>query len=233
MTGDTPRVIRSTRYKDWRTKVQCWEGDLCFFKIFYSKFFLINMTHIELAKEIAHLVERACAAPTNVFGYGIWTHHIQEVVRLGKELSAEFGADEEVVELAALLHDYASVKDERLYAKHHLHGPLEAETLLTSLDYPAEKITAVKRCIAEHRGSVTGERTTPEARCLATADALAHIQNVPSLLYFAYVHQKLSVDEGATWVREKLTRSWRKVDARVQERSRGAYEAALLSLYKG
>ena len=188
------------------------------------------MNHTELVTEVERSVERACAAPTNVFGYGIWTHHIREVVRLGKELSAEFGADEEVVELAALLHDYASVKDERLYAEHHLDGPLEAETLLTSLDYPTEKIEAVKGCVAEHRGSVEGERSTPEARCLATADALAHIQNVPSLLYFAYVHQKLSIDEGATWVQEKLKRSWRKVDARVQERSRGAYEAALLSL---
>ena len=188
------------------------------------------MTHAKLVREVAHLVERACAAPTNIFGYGIWTHHIQEVVKLGRDLSAEFGADEEIVELAALLHDYASVKDERLYAKHHLHGPLEAETLLTSLGYPAEKIDAVKGCIAEHRGSVAGERSTPEAHCLATADALAHIQNVPSLLYFAYVHKGLSIDEGATWVQEKLRRSWRKVDPKVQERSRGQYDAALLSL---
>ena len=180
--------------------------------------------------EVAYTVERACAAPTNAFGYGIWTHHIEEVVRLGKELSAEFGADVEVVELAALLHDYASVKDERLYAAHHVHGPLEAQALLTSLDYPAAKIGAVKRCIAEHRGSVGGERTTPEARCLASADALAHIYNVPSLLYFAYVHKGLGIDDGATWVREKLVRSWGKLEPELRERSKERYEAALLTL---
>ena len=127
------------------------------------------MTHADTVKEVARVVERACAVPTNVFGYGIWTHHIREVVRLGKDLSAEFGADEEVVELAALLHDYASIKDERLYEAHHVHGPLEAQDLLTSLNCSAEKIDAVKRCIAEHRGSVEGTRTTPEARCLASA----------------------------------------------------------------
>ncbi len=185
------------------------------------------MTRAEVVKEVAHLVERACAAPTNIFGYGIWTHHIQEVVRLGKDLSAEFGADEEVVELAALLHDYASVKDERLYAEHHVHGPLEAQHLLTSLDYPAVKIDEVKRCIAEHRGSVEGKRSTPEARCLASADALAHLQNVPSLLLFAYVHKRLGIDEGATWVKEKLNRSWRKLGPEVQKRSKEPYEAAL------
>ena len=186
-----------------------------------------------LIQEVAHIVERACAAPTNVFGYGIWTHHIREVVRLGRELSAEFGADEEVVTLAALLHDYASVKDERLYAEHHVHGPLEAEHLLTSLDYPARKIDAVKRCVAEHRGSVGGERTTPEARCLASADALAHIDNVASLLYFAYVHKRLGIDEGAMWVREKLMRSWEKLEPDMRERSKERYEGALKTLSGG
>ncbi len=186
----------------------------------------------DTVQEVARVVERVCAAPTNVFGYGIWTHHIQEVVRLGKDLSAEFGADEEVVTLAALLHDYASVKDEALYAEHHIHGPLEAQDLLTSLGYPAEKIDAVKRCIAEHRGSVQGKRTTPEARCLASADALAHLQNVPSLLYFAYVHERLGIADGATWVREKLIRSWGKLEPWLQERSKEKYEAALLALTK-
>lgn len=188
------------------------------------------MSSPALTQEVARVVERACAAPTNVFGYGIWTHHIREVVRLGKDLSAEFGADEEVVELAALLHDYASIKDKRLYAEHHVYGPLEAQDLLTSLDYPAEKIDAVKRCIAEHRGSVEGERTTPEARCLASADALAHIQNVPSLLLFAYVHKRLGIDDGATWVREKLLRSWGKLEPGLRERAKTQYEAALLTL---
>ena len=188
------------------------------------------MPRAELVSEVANLVERACAAPSNSFGYGIWTHHIREVVRLGRGLAPEFGADEETVALAALLHDYASVKDEGLYAEHHLHGPLEAERVLASLGCPAEKIDAVKRCIAEHRGSIEGERTTPEARCLASADALAHIQNVPSLLRFAYVHRGLEIDEGAAWVRGKLQRSWAKLEPEVRELAREQFAAALLTL---
>ena len=185
------------------------------------------MSYTSVLEEVARTVERACAAPANVFGYGIWTHHIREVVRLGRDLAGEFGADEEVVELAALLHDYASIKDEQLYAAHHIHGPLEAEKVLASLGYPAKKIDAVKTCIAEHRGSVESERSTPEARCLASADALAHIQNVPSLLYFAYVHKRLGIDEGAIWVKEKLERSWEKLEPHLQERSKEQCEAAL------
>ena len=31
---------------------------------------------------IEAIVEQACAADTNIFGYGIWTHHILPVIHL-------------------------------------------------------------------------------------------------------------------------------------------------------
>jgi uncharacterized protein len=55
--------------------------------------------------EIASIVREACAQSTNIFGYGIWTHHITQVVKNGKRLAELFGADQEIVEIAALLHD--------------------------------------------------------------------------------------------------------------------------------
>ena len=65
-----------------------------------------------MIEEIKRIVEAACAGEDNIFGYGIWTHHITQVARNGKQLAPLFGADAEIVEIAALLHDYASVKDE-------------------------------------------------------------------------------------------------------------------------
>ena len=62
--------------------------------------------------EIASIVEKACAQETNIFGYGIWTHHITQVVQNGNRLARLFGADIEIVEPAALLHDYASIIDQ-------------------------------------------------------------------------------------------------------------------------
>ena len=139
-----------------------------------------NMTN-----EIEQIVERVCAADTNIFGYDIWTHHILQVVENGKQLALRFDADPEIVEFAALLHDYASIKDEALYADHHIHGPIEAEKLLKCFGYPTEKIEAVKAAIATHRGSVTIEHRSAEGACLANADAMSHIEGVPSLLYLA------------------------------------------------
>lgn len=178
-------------------------------------------------KALAAIVEAACAAPTNVFGYGIWTHHLTDVVALGRRLAPQFEADAEVVELAALLHDYASVKDEALYAEHHVHGPIEAARLLRRFGYPEQTIEAVKEAIAAHRGSVPVPGASAAARCLRNADALAHLRNVPSLLYLAFVQHGMTLDEGTRWVREKLVRSWGKLDAEVQGAERAAFDAAL------
>ncbi len=180
-----------------------------------------------LIEEIRATVKRACAAESNVFGYGIWTHHIVRVADNAVRLAPAFGADPEIVEIAALLHDYASVKDEALYEDHHIHGPIEAGKLLERLGFPADRILAVQQAIAAHRASVVGDRRGPDAECLANADALAHIENVPSLLHLAYVRRRQGIDDGAAWVRAKLKRSWGKLSPRVREEARATYEAAL------
>lgn len=183
-----------------------------------------------LLEEIGRAVEQACVADTNVFGYGIWTHHIQQVADHARRLAPRFGADPEIAEVAALLHDYASVKDEALYEDHHVHGPAEAAKVLSRLDVPQTKIEAVQEAIAGHRASVpVGERSA-EAECLANADALAHIEQVPSLLFLAFQQHGLGIDDGAAWVRAKLTRSWNKLRPDVQEMVRDRYEAALKTL---
>lgn len=188
------------------------------------------MDRDKLISEIAAIVEAACAEETNIFGYGIWTHHITQVASNGKHLAELFEADAEIVEIAALLHDYSSVKDEALYKEHHIHSQTEAEMILRRLDYPAERIESVKECIGSHRGSVRRERRSPEAECLANADALTHIEQIPSFLRLAYVEFGMEIDEGAAWVRSKLKRTWNKMNPQVQEMITEKYEAALLTL---
>ena len=184
----------------------------------------------EIILEIERTVESACANETNIFGYSIWTHHITQVAKISRRIAPQFQADPEIVEIAALLHDYASVKDEKLYEDHHLHGPVEAERILNELGYPKEKIEAVKHCIAGHRASVEVERRTPEAECLANADAMVHIEQVSSLLHHAFVQRGLDIDAGTEWVKNKLKRTWKKLSPQMQERMREKYEAALKTL---
>ena len=180
-----------------------------------------------MKNRIERIVEQACAADTNIFGYDIWTHHILPVIQNAKQLAPRFDADPEIVELAALLHDYASIKDKALYTDHHIHGPIEAEKLLKRFGYPQGKTEAVKDAIATHRASVTFEHRSAEGECLANADAMSHIEQVSSLLYLAYVHHGMGIDEGKTWVKAKLQRSWRKLRTDVQELVGDRYNAAL------
>ncbi len=162
-------------------------------------------------RTIENIVEQACKKETNISGYGIWSHHIIYVVKYAKLLAQKLGADVEVVELAALLHDYAGISNKEYMKEHHIHGMDYAQDILSRLNYPQEKIDLIKKCIFSHRGSVIIERTTPEEVCIASADAMAHIDQVVSLLYAVYKEKGFGIDEGRVWVKDKLERSWNKL----------------------
>jgi uncharacterized protein len=183
-------------------------------------------------KEVQRIVEDVCSGETNVFGYGIWTHHILNVVRIGKKLADQIGADPEIVEIAALLHDYAGIKDYSLHKEHHIYGAIEAEKILRDLNYPVQKIEVVKHCIENHRGSTHGKRGTPEAECLASADAIAHIENVPSLFFLAYTKFDRGIDEGADWIHKKLNRTWKKINPEFRYLVEEKYISAINTVEK-
>lgn len=173
--------------------------------------------HLGIIDQIANIVETACKSDSNIYGYGIWSHHILYVVKYAKLLAQKLGADDEVVEIAALLHDYAGIKDRALIEEHHIHGAVEAENLLRRYGYPEQKVQLVKDCILSHRGSVVLEKRTAEAECVASADAMAHIFQVPSLLHLAYVKHGMDIEEGRIWVLKKIERSVSKLNPTASE----------------
>jgi len=172
---------------------------------------------MDIISAIAKEVEAVCRNKNNNFGFGVWSHHIMSVVEYSKLLAIELGADQEITQLAALLHDYAGIKDYNLYKDHHIHSANEAEKLLEAYHYPEDRIALVKQCIFTHRGSVPIEKLSIEAICVADADAIAHIENVPSLLYLAYHHKNMSIEEGMLWVSDKIERSYNKLSNHGRE----------------
>ena len=113
------------------------------------------------------------------------------------------GTNPEIVEIAALLHDFASIKDKNLYQDNHINNSaFEAEKILKGFDFPDQKIEAVKHCIKTHRSSIDEQRRSLEADCVASVDAMAHIQNVPALLYSAYIQRGKNINEGINWLRK-------------------------------
>lgn len=191
---------------------------------------MIFLNSVELIQSISDIVEEQSKKETNVFGYEGWTYHVTIVVKYAKLLAERLDADKEIVEISAFLHDYASVKDSSMYKEHHIYGAIEAEKILRGFNYPEERINKIKDCIIQHRGSVPLERTTKESICLASADAMAHIDQVPSLLHLVYYKRKMDVTEGANWVSEKIERSWNKLCPEAKEIIKNKYESAKIIL---
>ncbi|TES95950.1 HD domain-containing protein [Patescibacteria group bacterium] len=185
-----------------------------------------------ITKKIEKLVQDTCRKETNQFGFRAWSHHIASVVKYTKLLAKKLGADQEITEIAALLHDYASVSNKDWYENHHIHGARLAEGVLKQYDYPPEKIEKVKHCIFAHRGSKKIKRETIESEIVASADSMSHFDNIPALLELAYTVKKMKTDEGAEWVLNKIERSWKKLMPEAKKMMRKKYEAIKMVLGK-
>jgi uncharacterized protein len=112
--------------------------------------------------------------------------HIQEVVRLARWLAAETGADVDVVEAAAWLHDVCKMQKD-----HAKRGAEEAERLLQTSDFPAEKVIAVVNAISQHEGMTRPPGAPPlqplEAAVLWDADKLSKL-GVQAITYMLSTH---------------------------------------------
>lgn len=164
-----------------------------------------------LIKKLRNIVEDACKSDNNIFGYGIWSHHIAPMIEISGELAKKCVADIEIVEIATILHDYAGIKNEKYIKEHHLYGAIEAEKILLKENYPIGRIKIIKNCIKNHRSSVNNHKGTIEEICVADADAIVHIDQIESLFYVVYARMNLSIDEGKEWIRKKLIRDWDKM----------------------
>jgi uncharacterized protein len=98
--------------------------------------------------------------------------HVKAVVTLARRVAELVGADEEVVEAAAWLHDVAK----RQGKSHAEAGAARARELLVETDFPPEKIEPVAQAIAEHVGLWREEPLTNlESMVLWDADKLTKI----------------------------------------------------------
>jgi uncharacterized protein len=124
--------------------------------------------------------------PRPVFDYRF--EHTLATVKLARWLAPQAGADPEVVECAAWLHDCRkflnSAKSKDTHAR---DASAVVEEILRDTDFPPEKIPAVRHAIEHHVGL---KRTTklepPETACLWDADKLSKI-GAASLIHFGCI----------------------------------------------
>ena len=100
--------------------------------------------------------------------------HIRRVYAMATRLAKEEGADLEIVQAAALLHDAAdSAAGTPERANHHIASAELARKILEQEVWPPDRIAAVQHCIRSHRFRSKDERPeTLEAQVLFDADKL-------------------------------------------------------------
>jgi uncharacterized protein len=171
----------------------------------------------EITEKIKQELLVRCEKSKAKDGYDFWNEHIKYVVENAVKLATEYGADVEIVELGALLHDIAMPSEYGEREQHHIYGAEIAEQLLSKLGYPEERIEKVKNCVLNHRGSKDRPRNTIEEQCVADADVIAHFDCIPSLFSLVYKDMNLSISDGTEYVRKKLERDYNKLSPRTRK----------------
>ena len=114
------------------------------------------------------------------FHYNYRWEHVQAVVRLAIRLAVLTGADPEVVEAAAWLHDVAKGQG----TDHGQEGAQAARCILAETDFPPHKAPAVAHAIAQHVGLWRKVPVEPlEAAVLWDADKLSKL-GATAVLHF-------------------------------------------------
>ncbi len=173
----------------------------------------------EILNDIQEIISKA--ADHNRLKY-----HIFPVVNNAVRLAQKLDADKEVVEIAAFLHDYTRCLGDR--ENHHNSSADYAINFLKKHNFPEEKIKLTDSCIRNHRGSLHVLRKSTEEKILATADAMAHIQQPLPMFYTWYGIHKMDILEGAVEIENKLKRSWNKIYYDfVQDELKDQYECLM------
>ncbi|MCK5081225.1 MAG: HD domain-containing protein [Candidatus Moranbacteria bacterium] len=164
---------------------------------------------MSIVKEVKKFVKEKCQKPTSKYGFEPFECHFKPMVRWAKRLSNELGGDQEVILVAAWLHDIGSIVDGR--ENHHLTGVKIARKKLVELDYPENKIRLVEKCILNHRGSQNNKRESLEEKIVAEADVISNFDEIEGIFWYSFVHENKNQKEARKEVFDKLERKWKQL----------------------
>lgn len=180
---------------------------------------------MDIVEEVRKHVIKRYQERDDAEGVDMYDTHVRYVVEYAKILAKKLNADIEVVEIAALLHDIARI--DGLNENHHIEGAKYAQKLLSDLRYEPRKILLIEDCIISHRGSAGIPQKTIEAKCLASADAMAHFRSIPDMFYFVYKDLGCDIEEGKEKLRKKFSESYAKMIPEAKKMVEEKYNAVM------
>ena len=142
-----------------------------------------------------------------------FNYHICSVVDNAMRLARKLGADLEVVEISALLHDigrtHPKKEDFNPENDHHLVGEKQSKIILKELGFEDDLIERVAHCVLAHRGRKGPDPETIEAKIVNCADAMAHFDTFLNL-FKTILKRTDSFEEAVDKIAGKVERNWNK-----------------------
>jgi uncharacterized protein len=161
-----------------------------------------------ITEPVKEYVFNECNSIKNAFGPAFFEQHLSVVVEYAKRLGATLGADLEIIELAAWLHDISAVQDFAALPKHPALSAEIARKMLLEKDYPSERMERVVKCIASHSSPVQIGNGLPEEVCVSNADAMSQIVKPVHWLYYVFRVRQFGFAEGRDWLRQRVESNW-------------------------
>lgn len=140
----------------------------------------------------------------NEIAFNYRWEHVEAAVQLAIRMAELTGADREVVEAAAWLHDIAKPESR----DHGRDGALTARRILADTNFSQDKVEAVAEAIEKHVGLYTDERVEPlEAAVVWDADKLSKLGATAVLHFVGY---RIMTGQGSTaeWLDDLPNLSW-------------------------
>jgi len=155
-----------------------------------------------------------------------WNFHLLPVIKNACNLADKYGADKDIVEVAAIFHDYADLLDLANRDIHHILGAELAEGVLLQDGFNQDFIDKVKLCIQNHRASVVKDKFSIEEICVADADAMSHLDSVIELICWrAYLGEDILTCNN--FVKKKIQKSYAKMSKETKELMKDKYESIM------
>ncbi len=161
-----------------------------------------------LLDDVRRKVQAACERPGNVLTGSFYPEHLRLVAAYSTLLAPALGADPEVVELAAYLHDLSAVLDFATLPTHAAASAELARATLAERGYPDRRSEQVAAAIRKHSEPLSAGAGTPEEICLSNADAMAQIAAPAFWLYFAFRVRNLGYADGRDWYGHRIRQCW-------------------------
>ena len=159
-----------------------------------------------------------------------WKYHLLPVIKNACMLAEKYGADKDIVEVAALFHDYADLLDFANRENHHVLGAKLAEEILIEDGFSKTFVDKVKLCIINHRASVVNQRFSKEEVCVADADAMSHLDSVVELICWrAYLGEDIMSCNN--FVKKKIQKSYAKMSNATKELMKDKYDSIMKILF--